>query len=76
MNDHLMLETRAGQCTAMEDKYFPNTFLATLHILLMLTFIHCRYKSIVAKLITLQISHYTESKIIFPCILLNIHNIK
>lgn len=40
----------------MEYTYLPNVFYTTLHTSLTLIFIYSRYASIVAKLITLQIS--------------------
>jgi hypothetical protein len=39
-------------------------------------FIYYRYKSTVAKLISLQVQNCTKSQIVFACISLNIHPIK
>jgi len=50
----------------MEYTYLPNVFYTTLHTSLTLIFIYSRYASIVAKLITLQISQLIKPEIVFP----------
>jgi hypothetical protein len=48
--------------------YFPNLFLAILHTSLVLMFIYFKHSSLILP------TQWTEKDIIFPFILLNIHN--
>lgn len=51
---------------------FSGAFFAVLRSSLTLRFTYCRYTATVEKLIVLQMSHFTDSGITFPCISLNV----
>lgn len=49
----------------LECTYSPNSHFADFEVLLVSVFINCRYKHSETKLITLEISHFAETFIIF-----------
>jgi hypothetical protein len=53
-----------------------NALHPTLYIPLLLIFSYCRYKHIVAELISLQITDCLQLSIVFPCASLNVHHIE
>jgi hypothetical protein len=55
---------------------FLNVFFTILHTSLTLVFIYYRYRSIAAKLVTLEISHCKESEKIFTLMSVNIRFIE
>jgi len=73
----ILTQKRGGKFSpVLEYAYFPYTFFANCHTSQALMFIYCRYISIVAKIVDLQISHCAHSEITFPYVPLIIQHIE